>query len=262
MSEAERAQANATRAPTNQVNTNKCPAKVRHGDNAGEPCSRTAGQGTSHQGFGYCSKHGGNTPSGKKAAARAMGRELILQQKERFGGDRDNVYIRNITAEQALLEEVRRSTAMVRFLEEKIGQWQLEGATGELRSDGDLGLPALVEETSKGAPGATDVQAWLLLYREERAHMAKVAKMCIDANISKRLVDLAETQGQVLHSVIAGVLKALNLTELQAQAVPTIVPQVIARAQYELSTANNKDGNKEAPALGKGTTPYKITDLT
>jgi len=253
MTQEERADANASKAPTNQSTRDICPAKVRHGDRAGEQCSRTAGLGTSHPGFGYCSKHGGNTPAGKKGAARAMGRQLIIDQKERFGGDRQNEYIMNITAETALLEEVRRSVAMVRWLEEKIGAWQIDGPDSE---GGDLdgralGLPALVEETSKGAPGMTDVQAWLLLYREERKHAAQVAKMCIDANISKRMVDLATTQGTVLTVVIREVLKALNLNDFQASLVPSIVPNVIQQATIAMDRKSvSKDAFEEVVVYG------------
>lgn len=246
LSDVELMDANSKRNPTNQLKP-KCPAVRRSGDHKGEPCGKGAGVGTSHPGIGYCSSHGGNTPAGKKAAARQLGRDLIADQKERFGGDRRSVYVSNITAEQALLEEVRRSTAMVRFLEERIGSWEI-GSNNNL-DGGDLGLPRLVEETSKGAPGATDVQAWLLLYREERAHAAKVAKMCIDANISKRMVDLAESQGTVLKKVITEVLKALNLTDVQLQAAPTIIPMILSKAQYEWSKP--KDG-REARELVPG----------
>lgn len=248
----ERDAANAEKSPSNQSTRTLCPAQVRHGDRAGDPCSRTAGLGTSHPGFGYCSKHGGNTPAGKKGAARAMGRELILQQKERFGGDRDSVYVSNITAENALLEEMRRSVAMVRWLEERIGAWQVSGPGDdaddlEIKQADGLGLPALVEETSKGAPGATDTQAWLLLYREERKHAAQVSKMCIDAKISQRMVDLATHQALALGTVVDAVLRSLNLTDIQVALVPQVVPQVIREAMWQLDSAERaklpKDSN-------------------
>lgn len=270
MSPEEFAAENAKRAPSNQASNDFCPARKRTGDQAGEQCRRAKGEGTSHPGFGYCSSHGGNTPSGKKAAARSYGRQLILDQKERFGGDRTSHYVRNITAEQALLEEVRRSVAMVRWLEERIGSWSVAPTSGpDLRfandtddSDVDhsLSLPRLVVETSKGSPGATDVQAWLLLYREERKHMAMVSKMCIDANISKRMVDIATNQGEVLQVVIRDVLKALNLTHVQAQQVPMVVPQVIRRATLALEPTDRQANG--VPRESSAATPYKVTDLT
>jgi hypothetical protein len=258
MSKEERDEANLSKSPSNQVVRAICPAKVRNGDRKGEKCTWTAGQGTNHLGFGYCAKHGGNTPAGKKAAARAYGRQLILDQKERFGGDRTSPYVSNITAEAALLEEVRRSVAMVRWLEEKIGDWELDDATNDLSSSSELGLPRLVEETTKGAPGVTDVQAWLLLYREERKHAAQVAKMCIDANISKRMVDIAQSQGQALMNVVQAVLKALDLTEVQIERVPQVVPQVIREATWQLETRQNASARSRTGANDEA---VQITDL-
>lgn len=234
---------------------------VRNGERAGEQCSRGLGAGTGHPGVGYCSKHGGNTPAGRKAAARAYGRQLILDHKERFGGDRDDPAIRNITAESALVEELRRSVAMVRWLEGKISTWQINSSPS-LEDAGELGLPRLVEETSKGAPGMTDVQAWLVLYREERKHAAQIAKMCIDANISKRMLNIAEMQGGVLSKIVSGVLKELRLSEVQAQMVPTVVPGIIQRASAELASRYRPDDAlqevNDLPALP---TVYKVTNV-
>lgn len=235
MSPEEREAFNDARPPSDQAPTVFCPAKVRTGERRGEPCSNSPGAGTNHPGFGYCSKHGGNTPAGVKAAARQMGRQIVREMK--WGGDRHDLDIMNITAEEALLEEVRRSSAMVRFLEEKIGQWQ----DSELDEAPGLGLPRLVEETSKGAPGATDAQAWLVVYREERKHLAQVSKMCIDAKISHRLVDLAQMQGQVIKNIIKFALEQLNLTEIQIQAVPTVVSAAIARGQREINRSGMRD---------------------
>jgi hypothetical protein len=228
----EREAINSRRPPSERLpeEDEYCPARVRNGDRAGEGCSKPRGHGTSHPGYGYCAKHGGNTPAGRKNAARQYGRELIRDWK--FGGDKDMPEVRNITAEEALLEELRRSIAMVRFLEERIGAWEMN-ASDDLADAGGLGLPRLVEETSKGAPGVTDVQAWLLLYREERKHLALVSKMCIDAKISARLVNLAETQGKVIKNIVKGVLEQLGLTDEQAGSVPTILAAVVQRAQVE-----------------------------
>lgn len=220
---------NATRPPSDRLpeEDDYCPAVVKKGPRAGQRCIKMRGFGTDHPGVGYCTGHGGNTQAGKKHAARLMGRRILAEMK--FGGDRDLPEIMNITAEEALLEEVRRSSAMVRFLEEKIGAWQNDEAD---QAPG-LGLPRLVEETSKGAPGATDAQVWLLLYREERKHLAQVSKMCIDAKISHRLVNLAEAQGAIIKTIIKNVLEQLGLSEVQISMVPTVVAAAIARGQVE-----------------------------
>lgn len=184
----------------------------------GEGCSHPAGWGTAHAGFGYCKYHGGNTQAGNKSAAREWGRLLISNTK--FGGDLKD--IPDITAEEALLEEVRRSVAMVRWLEERIGSFSLDD------NNVDIGqLPSLVSESSRGTPGSTDVQAWMMLYREERSHMVRAAKTAIDAGIAERMVRIAEEQGRTLASAIRAVLDALNLSPTQAALVPSVVPRIL-----------------------------------
>lgn len=255
---------NSSKSPSNQSIKARCPGTVRKGERKGEPCSNAPGAYTDHPGQGYCGRHGGNTPAGKKSAARSYGRQLILEHKERFGGDREDPFVSNITAEGALVEELRRSVAMVRWLEARIGEWQSvsTGENVEVQDGSAPNLPRLVEETSKGAPGATDVQVWLLLYREERKHAAMVAKMCIDANISKRLIDVAETQGKVISRIVSLTLRELHLSEVQASLVPTVVPAVIARANHEfLERLRPQDALDEARALPALPSVYKVTDL-
>lgn len=193
---------------------------------------------------------------------REMGRDLALKYKvsRRFGGDRTDPSLVSLTPEQALLEEVRRSAAFVRFLEERIGAWNLTPASEAVieefasrsykekerdpslsvkieevlesldREDPDSPayLPALTSvDKATGLTSFTDAREWLYLYREERAHLARVSKMCIDAGVASRLVSLAEDQGRILATAIRAVLQALNLTPQQAELVPQVVPPIL-----------------------------------
>lgn len=231
---------------------------------SGTPCRNMKGSSTDHPGYGNCSKHGGNTEAGVKSAMREMGRDLINTYKRehlRFGGDRNDPSIASITPEQALLEEVRRSVALVRFLEERIAQWNLSPvgeATLEnfVRSrdraarlnpqqkhevasfldsiaandqDSPYYLPSLTTEPNSrtGMTSFTDAREWLYLYREERAHAARVAKMALDAGVAQRLVSIAEDQGRILASALRVVLQALNLSPDQQALVPHVVPKVL-----------------------------------
>jgi hypothetical protein len=150
------------------------------------------------------------------------GQHFIAQYKaERvvFGGDPDDI---NITPEQALMEEVRRSVAMVRFIQSQIATWN--------PALGDLGaLPALTDETTKGQGTPTDAAEWLRLYRDERAHMVRVSKMTIDAGVSMAMVTLAQQQGTLVASAVREILDSLALSPAQAQMVPTIVPEILSR---------------------------------
>lgn len=223
-------------------------------------CKQRKGSSTEHPGYGNCARHGGNTEAGIKSAMREMGRDLAARYKaehSRFGGNRHDPSIATLTPEQALLEEVRRSAAFVRFLEERIGSWNLAPVNEELieryvttakrgapsmrlqidkmfdeldKDDPDSPnyLPPLTERHERtGITSFTDAREWLYLYREERGHLARVSKMCIDAGVAQRLVSIAEDQGRILASAIRAVLQALNLTADQAALVPHIVPPVL-----------------------------------
>lgn len=227
---------------------------------SGNPCRQRKGSSTEHPGYGNCARHGGNTEAGIKSAMRDMGRDLAQRYKaehSRFGGNRHDPSIATLTPEQALLEEVRRSAAFVRFLEERIAQWNLAPVNQDLieryvttakrgapsmklqidkmfedldREDPDSPnyLPPLTEVHSKtGITSFTDAREWLYLYREERGHLARVSKMCIDAGVAQRLVSIAEDQGRILASAIRAVLTALDLTPEQAELVPKVVPPVL-----------------------------------
>lgn len=249
------------------------------------------GAKTDHPGYGYCSKHGGNTKAGVTSAMREMGRDLSRKFKagQPFGGDRNDPSLVNLTPEQALLEEVRRSAAFVRFLEERIARWNLSPmaeatieefvASTHIRKrrgdepsmadaldqlindlpldnpDSPFHLPALtVRHSSTGIVSFTDAREWLYLYREERGHLARVAKMCIDAGVASRLVSLAEDQGRILATAIRAVLNALNLTPEQANLIPIVVPPILRAVAADQPLpdvqrlALNATSPEEAPA--------------
>lgn len=185
-------------------------------------CRKRAGEGTVHEGYGPCSKHGGNTANVRKGSAMEAGRHLIERYKAEqtlFGGDPDLI---QLTPQQALMEEVRRSVAMVRYLQSQISTWN-PGA-------GDLGaLPALTDETTRGQGTPTDAAEWLRLYREERAHMVRVCKMTIDAGVDIALLALEQQKGVLLASAVREILDQLSLSPEQAQRVPEVVPSVLMK---------------------------------
>lgn len=243
MSDEEIEAINAKRPPSERVRTSKerCGARLKDdptGQRTHTTCLNNAGEGTSHPGIGHCKFHGGSTAAGNKSAAREFGRQLIQGQKEKFGGDRKSPHIADITPEIALIEEVRRSVAMVRWLEERIGTWHYEVNPDdpELPLEGTPlgGLPALIDETARGASTFTDEREWLLLYREERRHAAQVAKMAIDAGLAERMVRLAEDQGRMLAAAIRAVLDAMGLSPEQRALVPTIVPAILRQVSAGL----------------------------
>jgi hypothetical protein len=229
LSPEEREAINALRPPSERLADpdTRCGARLkpdpnRKGDHT--TCRNRAGEGTDHPGYGHCKFHGGTTEAGRKSAARSYGRDLIEREKARFGGDRQ--LLDGVSPEEALLEEVRRSVAMVRFLEDAIAKWQMD-ADPNIPSSSTGGLPRLVDETSRGAASFTDEREWLMLYREERKHAAQVSSLAINAGLAERMVRIAEKQGEVMATAIQAILTHLNLTPQQEELVPQIVPTII-----------------------------------
>lgn len=202
------------------------------------PCKRPAGDRTDHHGYGNCWIHGGNSPNGKKSAARAKVAELVEERRRLMVFYR--VEMPEITPEEVLLEEVQRSSAIVRWLEEMIDQWRIhsadrldddfdeddESALELVASSVRTGLPKMgtVVFHSKGAILApTEVNAWLRQYGEERDRAIKAAKTAIDAGIAERIVRMAEREVDT----IVAVLRA-SLQELGVPVSPEVT-QVVAR---------------------------------
>jgi hypothetical protein len=187
------------------------------------PCKLQAGRRTSHPGWGHCWLHGGNSPNGIKYAAR-LKVEWTMQTAVFYG-----LPVPDVTPEQLLLDEVRRSAAIVAWLELMISQWRMvpESPEEELArvtaedpdgppSDGpellehmrigkSTGLPALgtvVYWEKGGTVAPTEVAAWLDRYERERTMAVRAAKAAIDAGVAERLVRLAETQVATFLAVI------------------------------------------------------------
>lgn len=248
--------ANATRAESERL---KLADELCNANTVNGHCESAKGYRTGHPGWGRCSTHGGNTEAGRKFAAREAGHALIQQYKTnhlRFGGDRQDPTIASLTPEQVLLEEVRRSAAMVRFLEERIAAWGLDtvqqtslehylllpagkaGNPPDVKAfldgldhedpDSPQHLPDLIQVDERtGLSSFTNRREWLQLYREERQHLVRTAKMTIDAGVAQRIVSIAEDQGRILAAAIRAVLAALGLSPSQAALVPQVVPPIL-----------------------------------
>lgn len=163
-------------------------------DGSGNLCRMPAGYRTSHAGFGRCIHHGGKTEAGTKAAIKQM----------HAAGSFAGVEL-DVDPIEALLGEVRRTAGHVSWLQDKIALWTMD--------------------TDEEMPAAHT--AWLQVYQYERMHLARTAKIAIDAGVAQRQVALAESQGQLLAQAINQILDGLRLTADQKQLVPELVPQVL-----------------------------------
>jgi len=149
----------------------KCGA---HGKTDGTPCGKPAGWGTDHNGTGRCKLHGGNTPSGKKAAA---GEAALL-------------------ALRALAIPVTGSPVEL-----------LQDAVNHAR--GVLVAAAMLLSKAEAA----DIEIRLKLYIDSIERAARVAKPAADAKIDEAYVALSERQTAFLHELLEVFAQAAGLDD-------------------------------------------------
>lgn len=173
---------------------------AKKSDGSGNTCQQPAGFGTDHKGVGKCKYHGGNSPSGKLAAAR----EEVRRGTAFYGEPVD------VTPSEALLGEVRRTAGHVAFLEARVREAVLEE-----------------EEATNGAKEASSVharvQALRELYAHERKHLTAVCQVTLHAGVEERQVRVAEKWGGELANVLGAILEDLKLTKEQRDRAPDVV---------------------------------------
>jgi hypothetical protein len=193
----------------------KCGAKTDHG-----PCRSGAGAGTNHKGVGACKHHGGATPNAQIHAERVTAEREASAAVARFGLD-----MTDIGASDALIREVRRSAAMVAYLAFRVAQLADEdliwGLTKETIRQGDDGGERV--DTEKQARQ----NIWVVMLREERLLLAKVAAEAARAGVEDRLAREIELQGALMVRFINAVFSdpEMRTRPEQFAAMGTVVPR-------------------------------------
>lgn len=147
-------------------------------------CRQGAGRATDHPGVGLCSKHGGCTPNGRKAAAKARQArelsELLEVERERLGENPDpNV---------GVMEVVTWRWAYRRVIEGLVEELlDREGATAAVH-DGEKPHVLLV-----------------MLHEATEAHL-KACRIAIESGIAERQIRIEEDKLELLAQVLRGVL--------------------------------------------------------
>lgn len=197
----------------------KCGAKRKQGE-PGATCQKPAGWGTDHVGDGACRLHLGSTRDHKKAAAKAAAARAVAT----YG------LPRNIDPHSALLEEVHRTAGHVEWLGQVVGE---------------LEAKALVWGRAEVVKGGKDPHvtkkagenAYLQLYRQERAHLTRVSAEAIKAGVEERRVKVEEHRATMLVDVLGNIFDNLDLTDEQLAKVNELVPQaLLGLAAGELTT--------------------------
>lgn len=162
-------------------------------------CSKQAGWGTDHLGYGRCKLHGGSLPNHRENAKRLIAKE----------GVRAFALPLNIDPKDALLEELHRTAGIIAFYEYQINELAPKGTIADTLT-GPVGTEGPTESGAIQTP-KTEAHIWIRLHQEEREHYVKIAKVCIDAGIAEREVRIAEAQAAMIAQGIRALLQALNI---------------------------------------------------
>lgn len=155
----------------------------------GERCERWAIKGAT-----VCRRHGGAAPQVKHAAEKRLQHAAAEKAVVTYGLPRE------IDPHTALLEELWRTAGHVAWLNLRIQELQDHEMHGPV-GGGEMSIPREVPHV------------WVVMYQDERKHLAQVAATAIKAGIEERRVRLAEEQGQLLATVIRGILTDLGVAD-------------------------------------------------
>lgn len=177
-------------------------------DGSGDTCTKPAGWGTDHVGYGHCKFHFGNTRAHVESAKREQAKDIA----HTYGLPIE------VDAMTAILEELYRSQGHVLWLEDKVAH---------------LGPDQLKQKDMSGKFERPAV--WVEMLWTERKHLAGVAKAILDAKIDERQARVNEVQAATLAALVMGLFNdpSLNLTQEQIE----IGKQLAAHRMRELASA-------------------------
>jgi hypothetical protein len=105
---------------------------------------------------------------------------------------------RNVEPIDALMEELWRTSGLVSFYESRIRELDEKALSQKVGGEGE-------SDTGLTYHARSEANVFIRMHKEEREHLVKVAKTCIDAGIEERRVRIAEAQG----AMIAGLIRAI-----------------------------------------------------
>lgn len=149
-----------------------------------------------------CKMHGGKAPQALDAAVRRRQEREALLAAEAFG------LPRVVDPHTALLEELHRTAGAVAWLDAVVADLKLQQVGGE--------------------------SIYVKLWQDERVHLMRVAKTCVDVGIEERRVRLAEQAGAQLAGVVRAVLDRLGLSDEQRSLALTVVPEEFRRLSSDV----------------------------
>ena len=181
----------ATKTPRDQRKVPLCSARKKNG----KSCRAFAGQGTSHKGVGRCKYHGGSTPNHRASAAVAMARNRMV--------------------------ELGRPKS--------VSPGQLMAGVINLQAGDLMALTKAIQDLDDDT--TPEGQALVRLYNQEKERSARITKLAADMGVDERLLELAESQTDLMAQVIEAIADDIKLTIKQKRALGPAVRRQLALAQ-------------------------------
>lgn len=153
-------------------------------------CDRPAGWGTDHPGIGRCKWHGGAAPTYAIEAQQIAAGKAVAQ----YGLPVE------VDPHTALLGELYRTQGHVEWLRVRVAEIETDAMVGPV-GGGQGGYPSY------------EPSVWIRMYQQERTHLSKVAKSCIDAGIAERQVKIVEQQAQLFAGALQSILTQLGVAD-------------------------------------------------
>jgi hypothetical protein len=192
--------------PSANADVPRCGAQ-RINQPEGVSCTQPAGWRTDHPGIGRCARHGGSTPTHRRAADVA----ILKQTAARLGVPRE------VDPAQGILELVWEAAGNVEFYRQLLnGQPGLTAAD----DDADADAVALYGPTfhNSGIPtGEAKRHVLVQMYDEERDRLERYVKDALAAKVDERRVQLGEAQAHNLFSAVTVAMQAAEMTAEQAE---------------------------------------------
>lgn len=191
----------------------ECGARTKRGT----VCSKTAGFGTDHVGFGQCKHHGGSTANGIKFAAKLQAAALAADEDRRLDGRTLELVVDPF---DAVLKMLYKAAGWEAFCTRKVVA--LEEAT------------LLVDHervTTTSGDGLTRVErsnerslhVWVVEQQRARSEVARLAKVAIDAGVAERYVRVAEQTAELVARAFDHLIGELDLSPAQLERAPAAV---------------------------------------
>lgn len=194
------------RAPAHPIQPKpKCKATNKK---TGEPCGNYPLRGSE-----VCRYHGGRAPQIRRKAEQRVAIAEVEKAALRLGGSLD------VHPIDVLLGAVKEAAANVAAY-----RMAIEGLGIELAEDGAVpsGSVAIPSRDLWHDRGVVHVEAKLhilvVAYNDERDRLVKYAKLCIDAGVAEKLVQLKQAEGRGLAEVVRAAVEATNPTDAERAA--------------------------------------------